>query len=55
MTTKYDHELPHHNPDEGFDHSEPAARKITSSPSRSAWAFTCCEPGTIISRTLSAA
>src|SRR6478736_4949775 len=29
MTTKYDHELPHHDPREGFDHSEPAARKIT--------------------------
>jgi hypothetical protein len=29
MTTKYDHELPHHDPTEGFDQSEPAARKIT--------------------------
>ncbi len=29
MTTKYDHELPHHDPQEGFDQSEPAARKIT--------------------------
>jgi hypothetical protein len=29
MTTKYDHEVPHHDPQEGFDHSEPAARKIT--------------------------
>jgi len=29
MTTKYDHEVPHHDPREGFDHSEPAARKIT--------------------------
>jgi len=29
MTTKYDHEVEHHNPREGFDHSEPAARKIT--------------------------
>ena len=26
---KYDHEVPHHDPQEGFDHSEPAARKIT--------------------------
>jgi hypothetical protein len=26
---KYDHELPHHDPSEGFDRSEPAARKIT--------------------------
>jgi hypothetical protein len=26
---KYDHELPHHDPQEGFDRSEPAARKIT--------------------------
>src|SRR5512141_838297 len=29
MTTKYDHEVPHHDPQEGFDRSEPAARKIT--------------------------
>jgi hypothetical protein len=29
MTTKYDEEVPHHDPREGFDHSEPAARKIT--------------------------
>jgi len=29
MTTKYDHEVEHHNPQEGFDHSEPATRKIT--------------------------
>jgi hypothetical protein len=29
MTTKYDHEVLHHDPHEGFDHSEPAARKIT--------------------------
>jgi hypothetical protein len=29
MTTKYDHEVEHHNPREGFDHNEPAARKIT--------------------------
>src|SRR6185295_4217704 len=29
MTTKYDHEVPHHDPREGFDNSEPAARKIT--------------------------
>src|SRR6185503_10723588 len=29
MTTKHDHEVEHHNPREGFDHSEPAARKIT--------------------------
>jgi hypothetical protein len=29
MTTKYDHEVPHHDPREGFDSSEPAARKIT--------------------------
>ena len=31
-------------------HSAPAARKITSRPSRSAWAFTGWEPGTIITR-----
>ena len=29
MTTKYDHEVEHHNPQEGFDHSELDARKIT--------------------------
>ncbi len=29
MTDKYDHEVPHHDPREGFDPSEPAARKIT--------------------------
>jgi hypothetical protein len=29
MSTQYDNELPHHDPREGFDHSEPAARKIT--------------------------
>jgi hypothetical protein len=29
MSTKYDHEVAHHDPREGFDHSEPAARKIT--------------------------
>ena len=31
-------------------HSAPAALKITSRPSRSAWAFTGWEPGTIITR-----
>lgn len=29
MTTKYDHEVVHHDPQEGFDHTEPAARRIT--------------------------
>jgi hypothetical protein len=29
MTTKYDHETVPHDPREGFDRSEPAARKIT--------------------------
>src|SRR5882672_8849486 len=29
MTTKYDHEVAKHDPSEGFDHSEVAARKIT--------------------------
>ena len=29
MTTKYDHEVVHHDPHEGFDRSEPATRKIT--------------------------
>src|SRR5690606_35681330 len=35
-------------------HSAPASLKTRSSPSASACAFTCCEPGTTISRTLSA-
>ena len=30
MTTKYDHEVARHDPKEGFDNSEPAARKITA-------------------------
>jgi hypothetical protein len=29
MTSKYDHEVSRHDPREGYDHSEPAARKIT--------------------------
>ena len=29
MTTKYDHAVEHHDPQEGFDHSEPAGRKIS--------------------------
>ena len=29
MTTKYDHEVQHHDPQEGFDHSDLDARKIT--------------------------
>jgi len=29
MTTKYDHEVAHHDPKEGFDRSELDARKIT--------------------------
>ena len=29
MADKYEHEVAHHDPREGFDHSEPAARKIT--------------------------
>ena len=29
MTTKYDHEMVRHDPKEGFDPGEPAARKIT--------------------------
>ena len=30
----------------GKRHSKPASMKILSSPSASAWAFTCSEPGT---------
>jgi hypothetical protein len=29
MSSKYDHEIIHHDPSEGFDHTEPAARQIT--------------------------
>lgn len=29
MSTKYDHEVEHHDPKEGFDPTEPAARQIT--------------------------
>src|SRR5215831_7852971 len=29
MTTKYDHEVVHHDPHEGFDRTEPDSRKIT--------------------------
>ncbi len=29
MSEKYDHEMPHHDPSEGFDDTEPAAREIT--------------------------
>ena len=35
----------------GSRHSQPAARKISGSPSASAWRFTSCEPGTTITRT----
>jgi hypothetical protein len=30
MTTKYDHEVAHHDPKEGFDHTELAASKIAA-------------------------
>lgn len=30
MTTKYDHEIIHHDPSEGFDSTEPAASQITA-------------------------
>jgi hypothetical protein len=29
MSEKYDHEIPHHDPQEGFDATEPAAPQIT--------------------------
>ena len=29
MSDKYDHEVPHHDPQEGFDDTEPAAKEIT--------------------------
>lgn len=30
MSSKYDHEVPHHDPSEGFDPTEPEARSITA-------------------------
>src|SRR5450759_1503682 len=36
----------------GSRHSQPAARKISGSPSAMAWRLTSCDPGTTITRTL---
>ena len=43
--------MPRHIEHPGLRHSKPASRKMRSSPSASAAAFTRCEPGTTIART----
>ena len=42
--------IPRHIEQPALRHSKPAARKISSRPSSSAWALTCAEPGTTIAR-----
>src|SRR5439155_11211561 len=39
--------IPRHIEHPALRHSNPASRKTRSSPSRSACAFTCCDPGKI--------
>ena len=46
--------MPRHMEQPGSRHSKPAARKISSRPSSSAWAFTRPEPGTTMARTSAA-
>src|SRR5262249_20170109 len=46
--------IPRHIEQPASRHSKPALRKTSSRPSASAAAFTCCEPGTTMPRTLSA-
>ena len=43
--------MPRHIEQPATRQSKPAARNTSSSPSRSAWALTCCEPGTTIALT----
>src|SRR5256885_327717 len=43
--------MPRHIEQPARRHSKPASMKIRSSPSASAWSFTCAEPGTTIART----
>ncbi len=43
--------IPRHIEQPASRHSKPAPRKTSSSPSASAAAFTCWEPGTTIART----
>src|SRR5262249_13449264 len=43
--------IPRHIEQPAVRHSKPAARNVSSSPSASAWARTCWEPGTTIART----
>src|SRR5271165_1721504 len=46
--------MPRHIEQPATRQSKPASRKTRSSPSASAWALTCWEPGTTIARTLGA-
>src|SRR5207249_4684683 len=46
--------IPRHIEHPALRHSNPASRNTRSSPSRSAWARTCCDPGTTMARTLDA-
>src|SRR3989442_1910998 len=43
--------IPRHIEHPALRHSNPASLNTRSSPSFSAWAFTCCDPGTTIART----
>src|SRR3989454_3354418 len=43
--------IPRHMEQPALRHSNPASLNTRSSPSRSACAFTCCEPGTTMART----
>ena len=44
--------IPRHMEQPAERQSKPADRNTSSSPSASAWAFTCCEPGTTIASML---
>src|SRR3954447_12596084 len=46
--------IPRHIEQPASRQSKPAARKTSCRPSASAWAFTCCDPGTTIATTPSA-
>ena len=46
--------MPRHIEQPASRHSKPASLKMRSSPSASAWRFTCAEPGTTSARTVPA-
>src|ERR1700684_2566470 len=46
--------MPRHIEQPATRQSKPASRKMRSRPSASAWALTCCDPGTTIADTLEA-